>query len=337
MSKPLVALPALIADVGGTNARFSLVDETGEMSPPISCAVASHRDVADAIADFVLPALPVKPRSFVPALATAIKGESIKLTHAHWTFTPRDLIARFGFDDVILLNDFEALALALPSLTPDALKPIGTPRPPANGPKLVVGAGTGFGVGALMPAGDAWLPISTEGGHLTYGPATERDFAIWPHLPRTVGRTEVEAVLAGKGIVNLYTAIATTDGVPVEALGVGEIVDRARAGTDPVAAEAIRLFTAHTGRQTGDMALLYLPLGGVYIGGGVVARLGDLFDDWTFRSAFDDKEPFRKLMESIGTSIIVHPCPALVGIAALVTEPQRYLVDLTGRHWTRSD
>ena len=332
----LVALPALIADIGGTNARFALIEPDGRIGEALKFQIAEYPDFADAVTDRVLPTLAVRPRSMVLALAANLEGESAKLTHGHWTFTPRHLLTEFDLEDVVLLNDFEALALALPNLPASGLRALGDRKSGGRGPKLVVGAGTGVGVGALVPVGDAWVPVTTEGGHIDFGAAHAGDFEVWRNLPSKVSRITTETVIAGSGIENLYLAVSAVNGRDAARLSVTEIVAAARSGDDPIANEAIRLFSRHLGRFAGNMVLLYMSRGGVFIGGGVVGRLAELFDEKVFREAFCDKDPFRSMLSAIPTELITHPTPAFLGIAALVAAPTRYLVDLSGRHWRRS-
>lgn len=332
----LVPLPALAADIGGTNARFALVGSDGQVGKPIIFPIAEYPDIATALAQRILPSLTDRPLSIVFALAANIEGEQAKLTHGHWTVTPRELLTAFDLQDVVLLNDFEALALALPAFPADNLTPIGERKKDVRGPKVVLGAGTGLGVGALIPVGDAWLPVTTEGGHIDFGAVHPRDFEVWKNLPSPLGRVTTETVLAGAGIANLYLSLSAINGRDPGTVDVREVVSAARAGTDAAASEALELFARHLGRFAGDMALLYMARGGVYLGGGVVGRLGDLFDQTAFQRAFCDKTPFSAMLQAIPIHVINHPTPALLGIASLITQPARYLVDLTGRHWRKA-
>ena len=325
-------LPALIADIGGTNARIAWIDRHGLTSDPVIFQIADYPSFDDAIADRVLPFAPESPKSMVLALAANINGEEAKLTRGHWTFAPRSLIGAYDLREVILLNDFEALALSLPSLPADGVRALGPPGAGDVGPKLAVGAGTGLGIAALIPVGDAWLPVRSEGGHVDFGPSSERDYELWPHLSDDGTRIDAESVLAGTGIERLYAAIMSCEGKPTISMSVGEIV-AAAAGADAAAAEAIRLFTRHLGRYAGDLALLFLARGGVYVGGGVVGRLERLFDSEVFRTSFVDKAPFGSMLGSIPTSLITHPTPAFIGISALIADPKRFLLDLSDRHW----
>ena len=212
MTKPLVPLPALIADIGGTNSRFALLTEDGTLTDLLTFPIAEGSDFTAAVAERVIPAFASRPRSAVLALAGMIGGERVKIVNGGWYVEPRRLLETIGLDDVVLINDFEALALALPAFQDDALVPIGNGGFAPDEAKLVIGPGTGLGIAALIPVGDRWLPVATEGGHMDFGPAHPREFEIWPFLSPTGARVQVETVLSGPGIENLYRAIATVEG-----------------------------------------------------------------------------------------------------------------------------
>jgi glucokinase len=327
--------PTLIADIGGTNARFALVGPGGAaLGNPVAVAVANYRDFETALRDAVLPALEQRPRSAALAVAAVIDGDRAHLTNGTWTIEPRRLVLAHGLDQVCLLNDFEALALSVPHLRDEMLLPIGGGICLSGAPKLVIGAGTGLGVAALVSVEGRWLPMATEAGHVDFGPTDRRDFEIWPHLLRSGGdRISAEMLLSGSGIERLYVAVARSGGAVDRSLSAPEIVDRAAARSDPAAAEAVDLFCGYLGRFAGSMALVFLARGGVYIGGGIAPRIAERLESGGFRTAFEDKHPFAAFVASIGTSLITHPEPALLGLARLVADPSRYLIDLAKRTW----
>lgn len=331
--KPLVPLPALIADIGGTNARFATVDSNGALSETVAFPVADHTDLGQALTGRVMPALFGRPQSAVLALAATIQGDRAELTNGPWTIEPRQLIDHFGLSEVVLLNDFEALAMALPNLPEDATLPIGAGRRVASEPKLVIGAGTGLGAAALVRSGTQWLPLPSEGGHVEFGPVTSGDAAIWEHIRRSDERISAEAILSGAGIERLYRALADGAGLAAEPLVSADIVTRGIAAHDTTAGDTLGLFTAYLGRYAGDLALIYLARGGVYVAGGIAPRMSEIFTKGPFREAFVDKPPFQALMTSIPTWLITHPAPALLGLTDFINRPSGYAIDLTGRHW----
>ena len=326
--------PVLIADIGGTNARFALVDAAGNLSRPVHCPVDDYPSLEHSLTERVLPAFGTAPRSAAMAVAAALDGDKIPLTNAPWIIEPPNLIASLGFDEVQLFNDFEAQALALPQFSSTDFAPIGGGVGEPNQPKLVVGAGTGLGVSALMPFEGRLLPVGTEGGHITFGPIDQRDFEVWPALAGG-GRITAERIVSGPGIERLYRAIAKTDGADRGSLSAADIADLAERGSDPIAVETIERFTTYLGRFAGDMALVFLARGGVYIGGGIAPKLRRFFEEGGFRRAFEDKQPFGSLVASIPTSIVIAPEPALLGLASFVRDPDRFAIDLSSRSWRR--
>ncbi len=333
---PLAPLPALIADIGGTNARFAIVDETGRLGGTVTIATADFPTLEEAIRlrllpDFLASGHP-PPRSAVLALAGPIRGEAIRLTNCPWVVMPKRLIGEIGLGEVILLNDFEALSLSLPGLSAAELEPVGGGRSVANGTRLVLGPGTGLGAAALLSIDGRWRPLPGEGGHMDLAPRTERDHAIWPHI-QPPGRVSGEALLCGSGLVRLYRAVARTDGISPRFERPSEITAAATLDADREAVEALHLFAAYLGRYAGNLALVFLPTGGVYLGGGITARIAPFLRSPAFRENFADKAPHRAILEDIATAIITHANPALAGLADFVRAPERFSVPLDGKRW----
>ena len=330
-----VPFPVLIGDLGGTNARFAIVpdaDSPIEELPIVHTASFPTMDEAIAQAVFAKTAHP--PRSAVIAIAGAIRTERIAFTNAKWVVEPRKLIERFGFRDFIVLNDFEALSLALPEFTDADLDPLGGGERAEFGTRVVVGPGTGLGVGALLHARGTWIPVPSEGGHIDFGPATARDLAIWPHLKPVHGdRISAETVMSGQGLLNVYGAVVAADGKPRAFETPAAITEAALAGSDPSAVEAVELFATYLGRLAGDLALMFLARGGVCLAGGISPHIAPVLKAGGFRAAFEAKEPHRALLQGIPTSIITHATPAFVGLAAFARHQERFGVNLDGRHW----
>lgn len=327
------AFPVLVADIGGTNARFALV-ETPEsdfvLLPQI--ATASTKGVAEAIERAAFAGETPRPKTAIMAIAGPIAGDRVPLTNCPWVIEPKALIDAFGFENVVLVNDFEAQALALPALGEADLAQIGGGSAQTAATKAVIGPGTGLGVGVLVHALDHWIPIPGEGGHVTLGPDTVREAAIWPHLETIEGRVSGETILSGPGLERLHRAILTTDGRPPVAASAAEISAAAAAG-DPVAVEVLEIFASALGRLAGDLALTVLPRGGVHLGGGIPPRLLPALSSGRFRAAFEAKAPHRALVSSISTRVVIHPRPALVGLSAYARRPDLFAVDLGGRIW----
>jgi glucokinase len=326
--------PVLIGDIGGTNARFALIEDARsapERLPDV--ATADYASIDDAIETSVLAKGGTRPKSAVLALAGPIRGDRVPLTNCDWVVEPKKIVARFGLAEMILLNDFEAQSLSLPDLGPGDLDPIGDGRAAPDRARVVLGPGTGLGAAALIHANGVWIPVPGEGGHVDLGPATSRDYAIWPHLERVEGRVSAEALLSGGGIVRLYRGVAAADGAKPRLTTPADITTAGLAGTDAQAAETLGLFSTYLGRFAGDLAMVFMAYGGVYLAGGIPARIAPALKEGAFREAFVAKEPHRELLEKMLTAIVIKSDAALAGIAAFARAPGRFGVELAGRRW----
>lgn len=329
------AFPVLVADIGGTNARFALVEAPG--SPPIDLGHTLARDHVDpvaAIRDHAAAGMARRPKTAVMAIAALIEGDRVAFTNSDWVLEPKRLIAELGFDDVVLINDFEAQGLALPSLGEADVVRLGGGEERDGATKLVVGPGTGLGVGVLVHSQGRWIPVPGEGGHVTLAPSGARERAVVDLIGRDVGRVTAEHLLSGGGLVRLHRALRALDGGPVEAPAPAEVTAAAFAGA-PTAVEVMEIFAAILGRFAGDMALITLPHGGVHIAGGIPPRILPFLADGRFRAAFEDKAPYREMMAGFSTRVVTHPRPAFLGLAAYASTPELYAVDLDGRRWRR--
>lgn len=331
-----LAFPVLIGDIGGTNARFALIpDRNSPIETFPSVATADFPDIEAAVEASVLFKTKLRPRSAVIDLAGPIVGDAVPLTNAHWVLRPPQIMARLGVEDVILLNDFEALAIALTALEPADVTPIGGDAPIETGAKVVLGPGTGLGVGGLVNAAGLWVPVPGEGGHVAIGPSEPDEFALWKHIEPEDGRISAEVLLAGRGIVGLYRAVAATDGVRPKFSDPADVTKAALAGSDPQAVRTIDLYSRFLGRVAGDMALVFMARGGVYIGGGIPPRILPFLTRGEFRRAFEAKAPHAALMGTIPAFVITRENPALAGLAAFARMPETFGVNLSGRRWRK--
>jgi glucokinase len=328
--------PVLIADIGGTNTRFAIVPDRN--AAPIgfpTVKTGSFAAIDDAIRETVLVSSAERPRAAVFALAGPIHSDKVPLTNSTWVVEPASVVKSAGLSELVLLNDFEALAMALPALKPGDTDPIGGGRMREEGAKLVVGPGTGFGAAGMLRVSDLIVPVPGEGGHIGLCPQTDRDDAVFAQLEKMGGgrRISAEWVVSGPGLIRLYRAIAATEGGIAKLARASEISAAGLNGTDPYAVEAIRLFATYLGRTAGDLALVFMATGGIYLAGGVSRLLAGFLKDSDFRAAFNDKWPHRALMESMATVVITHHAPALIGLGEFVRAPQRFGVSLAGRRW----
>lgn len=331
---PSVSFPALIADIGGTNARFQLVDAGGPMGDVCELVTADFDTMEDAMAA-ALPQ-PDIACSAVVAAAGPITASGLKLTNCHWNIETSRFFEATRMDELILFNDFEAQALALPFLQADdfhGLNPKALDNERAT--KAVLGPGTGLGVGMLVRSGAGFTTVAGEGGHVDLGPRTQREAEIWPHLDRIDGRISGEQVLCGRGMANLYRAICAADGVAPALEEPSDISAAGLAGTDPQAVETLHIFAVCLGRVAGDLALTSFSKGGVFLGGGIARRLLPIIDEGGLLEAFLDKAPHGEVLGGMKLAVVTCPQPALLGLSGFARAAAPFAVDLEGRHWKR--
>ncbi len=333
-SEDSLSFPVLVGDIGGTNARFSIIiDANAEPKQFPVIQTADFATIDQAIQEGVLDKTSVQPRSAILAVAGPIRGDEIPLTNCAWVVRPKGMVADLGIDDVVVINDFEAQALAVASLSDNDRIKIGGGEESITGSKVVLGPGTGLGVAGLVHAQHSWIPVPGEGGHIDVGPRSDRDFEIFPHLERIEGRISAEQLLCGRGLVNIYKAICAADGTkPVFSEPAG-ISTAALNETDKSASEAVGLFVTFLGRVAGDMALIFMARGGVYLAGGISQKILPALQRPEFRQAFEDKAPHSEMLKAIPTYVMTHPLAALAGLAAFARMPGRFGVETEGRHW----
>jgi glucokinase len=328
--------PILIGDIGGTNARFSLLtDANAEAKPFAIVQTARFATIDEAIQEVVLDKTSVQPRAAILAIAGPINGDEIPLTNCPWVVRPNYMLANLGFEDVMVVNDFEAQALAVASLGDEHQIQIGGGKELAGHSKVVLGPGTGLGVAGLVHALDAWIPVPGEGGHVDLGPRTDRDLQIFPHIERIEGRVSAEQILCGRGLAGLYHAICTADGITPRYSDPADVSEHGLSGADPQAAETLTLFATYLGRVAGDMACTFMARGGVYLAGGIPQKILPALEGPEFREAFEDKAPHNALMSTIPTFVVTHPLAALAGLAAYACQPSRFGVATEGRRWRK--
>jgi glucokinase len=312
----------LVADVGGTHARFARLDAVGAPERMRALAAADFAGLEAAVRAYAAleGIAPGELRSAAVAVAGPVLGDEIELTNVGWRFSTAAARVALGLDRLRILNDFEALALALPALRSGDLRTVrpGTTAPRA--PRALIGPGTGLGVAGLAWTGAHWMALPGEGGHRDLAAATEREWRVVERLAERFGHVSAERALSGPGLVWIYEAICGLDGLAAESLEPAEVTNRARGGGSPPAAEALRLFVGWLGAVAGDLALTLGARGGVYLAGGILERMGDAFDVETFVRRFLAKGRFRSWLEPLPVFLLRHPHPALLGAAAALAD-----------------
>lgn len=314
---------ALVGDIGGTNARFALVQVGGvrpEAVEVLPCADYANLDVA--IADYLERTGVGSVSEACLAVASPVRGSQVRMTNNHWRFDINETKAQFGWHAFKVINDFTAMALGVPHVTSDKLVHVCGGAGDSTRPRLVLGPGTGLGVSGLVPISQGWAPLMTEGGHVDFAPTDETEVAILNILRSRFGRVSVERILSGQGLLSLYQAHAEIQGVAAPLDSPEKITAAATEHTDPLARLALRHFCEILGRVAGNAALTVGSLGGVYLCGGIIPRFIEFFLESPFQAGFEDKGRMRPLMEFTPVFIVTEAYTGLLGAAEALNNPE---------------
>ena len=319
MAESTASTSRLLADIGGTNARFAWQNAAGAPITDVRVLPGAQYPTLQAAMHAYLDGLGRgAPASVAIAIANPITGDMVRMTNHDWAFSQSAVKAEFGLRNLRLLNDFTALALALPDLPADELRQVGGGEAVPGVAMGLVGAGTGLGVSGLLPDGvGGWVPLEGEGGHVTLPATTARERTVMDGLIRRYGHASAERVCCGQGLVDTCAILCEADGVTTQGLDSAKAVSEAalQAG-HPQALETLNLFCAMLGSVAGNLALTLGARGGVYVGGGIVPRLGAWFDTSPFRARFEQKGRFTGLLQGMPVWIITsEQSPALLGAA----------------------
>lgn len=318
--------PLLVADVGGTFGRFALAQGGRRPRQVLTLARASAGDLPDLCAQ-ALRQLHGPVVGAAIAVAAPVSGGRAHMTNVDWDVDETALAEALSLERVLLINDFAALALSLPAVEPGDLLslPPGYAAPAGNAPRVVFGPGTGLGVAALFfhPDGSA-LPIASEGGHISFAPASRFEESVCEHAAARFDRVSWERVLSGPGL-ELIDEVSRREfgepgGGPAGPRTTPQIIDAARAGTCPAAAHSVACFAGLLGSFGGDLALMFRASGGVAIGGGIAARIAPLISLTGVRERFSRKGRFSVWLEALPLSILLNPNAAFAGAAYAFAE-----------------
>ncbi len=322
--------PWLLADIGGTNARFGWLDEGAHsVSHVVTLPCAAYAGPVDAVRAYLAQLAPLlggrwhPPRAGAFAVATAVGEDRIAFTNSGWAFSRRQSQAELGLEQLLLLNDFEALALSLPRLSAAQTRAIGQTPQPQRGTLAVIGPGTGLGVAGLVPTPHGWVAVPGEGGHASLSAADDFEAALLAAVRLEHAHVSAERLLSGIGLPVLHAAVAAVLGQPAAALAPEEIVERGLARSDLVCSRSLDSFCALLGSFAGNVALVLGARGGVYIGGGIVPRLGERFFESRFRERFEAKGRLKPYLQAIPTALITDTLAALSGAAQALEQHER--------------
>lgn len=314
----------VVADVGGTNARFGVIDADGSRYScrnTLSYACSEFSKFEDMLAAY-LHTLPERPGFACLALAAPIKRNFGRLTNVGFTVNGARIESLFGFKRVMLINDLAALAASVLHLADDQ-RLLVQKGESTVAPVSVLAAGTGFGAALLTPCNDFWMLTATEAGHKTFGPVDDLDFEIVANLRRSTSHVSVETMLSGAGLERLYRALIEVRGEHFEPLSADEISSRARHVADSRCVEALTVFFSILGSVAGDMALAHGAFGGVYLGGGVVTKNAPFIQGSRFSARFSAKGPMTEVVKNIPVHIINSSYASLIGAGQWFTQQSR--------------
>ena len=325
-----LARPWLVADIGGTNARFGWLADGADHVSDVATLAGSDFSGPAAAARAYLAQLSARlgggfqpPRAAAFAVAAAVGADQIALTNSGWRFSRQATQHDLGLAELVVLNDFEALALALPRLKPGQVRPIGPCLPPAVGALAVIGPGTGLGVAGIVSTAHGWVPVPGEGGHASLSAADAFESALLAVVRQQHAHVSAERLLSGIGLPLLHQAVAAVLGQPATALSAQDIFERGLARQDVLCERTLDAFCALLGSFAGNVALVLGARGGVYIGGGIVPRLGERFFESQFRERFEAKGRFLDYLRAIPTALITDTLIALTGAAVALEQHGR--------------
>jgi glucokinase len=309
--------PRLLADVGGTNARFAIETAPRQFDAVAVLPCSGYPSLGAAasayLASGAVSAHAPDIRHAAIAIANPVDGDAVSMTNHTWSFSTAALREELDLSTLLVVNDFTALAMALPHLRPSQRIRVGGGVELAGRTIGLIGPGTGLGVSGIVPVEGGWAPLASEGGHASFAPADETEIAIMQQLWRQFGHASNERLLSGPGLELIYRVIAG------RVLGAAEITERALAA-DADCLRTVNCFCGVLGSVAGNVALTVGATGGMYIGGGIVPRLGALFADSPFRARFEAKGRLQPYLEKIPTFLITEQYPAFLGVSAMLSE-----------------
>lgn len=305
--------PRLVADIGGTNARFALetAHQVFERTEVLPCN--DYNTIVDAVKEYLNRVGNPAIRYASVAIANPIVGDWVQMTNHHWAFSIEAARQALGLDKLLFINDFTAQALAVTRAAPEDLVQVGGGRGVENAPKAVIGPGTGLGVSGLIHSPAGWVALAGEGGHTSFAPFDDTEILIWRYAQAQFGHVSAERLLSGAGLVLIYQALSAQAGIQAPDIGPADITAQALNGTSPLARQTLDTFCAILGTAASNLALTLGARGGVYLCGGIIPRFTDYFRHSPFRSRFEDKGRFSAYLADIPVYIVLSSHPGIQG------------------------
>ncbi len=322
--------PRLLADIGGTNARFGL---------ELSCDMIEHirvlscndyESIIDAIMAYLLQIGEPKIEYAAFAIAKPITNDYMQMTNHHWTFSIETIKQALGLKELILINDFTAQAYSITKINAQDLVQVGGTLGEKYATKAVLGPGTGLGVSGLIPCDDHYIALSGEGGHVSFSPFDDTEVMIWQYAKNKFGHVSAERFLSGAGLVLIYEALAKKDGAKIAEMTPQLISKQALIDKSPLCSLTLDIFCAMLGTVSANLALTLGARGGVYLCGGIIPQFIDYFKKSPFRTRFEDKGRFKAYLAAIPVYVVIARYSGINGVAIALNN---YLQKNKGKAW----
>jgi glucokinase len=307
----------LVADIGGTHSRCALVID-GRPGPAHVVRNDQHPDIASMLREAIQALAPAGVTHAALAIAAPVRGDDVHMTNRGWRFSVEGLRTELGLQRLDVINDFTAIALALPHLTTNERVAIGGGAPLSGAAVAVLGPGTGLGVSALIPCEGDWAAVSGEGGHVTLPAADEFESRIIARAHARYEHVSAERLVSGPGLFLLHELIAEELGAKELARTPEEVSARAARG-DALARRTLDTFFSLLATVAADVALTFGALGGVYLAGGILPSLRAELLASPFRARFESKGRYREYLGEIPTCLVIADQPGLIGLAGMVS------------------
>jgi glucokinase len=315
--------PRLLADIGATHARFTLETAPGVLRQAAVLRCDDYSGIVALLNAYLSEQKGERITHAAFAMANPVSGDLVRMTNRDWQFSTDEVRRTMGWSTLAIVNDFTALAMALPGLQANDVLQVGGGKAQAHAVAGVLGAGTGLGVSGVIPTADGFVTLGSEGGHVNFAPSDEREFAIlqyawreWPHVSN-------ERILSGRGMELVYRALAERNGVRAPSRTAAQIVACALDERDALCLEVLECFAGMLGGAAANLALTLGAFGGIFIGGGIVPRIAQWFANSPFRARFEAKGRFTDYLAAIPTYVILTPNPALRGVSTILSEHLR--------------
>jgi glucokinase len=312
-----------VADIGATHARLALETAPGVFNHVVVLRCEDFDGIVPLLRFYLADQAGAPLHHAALAVAYPVNGDRVRMTNRAWEFSTDAVRRELGLSTLLIVNDFTALAMAIPGMSSDDLMQVGAGRAQAGAVIGVLGPGTGLGVSGVIPTVDGFVTLGSEGGHVNFAPADEREFAILQYAWREWQHVSNERLISGPGLELIHRALAQRNGVQASLRSAARIVSGALEEQDALCLEALECFSGMLGGAAANLAVTLGAFGGVYIGGGIVPRMGEWFLRSPFRGRFEAKGRFSDYLSDIPTYVITTPNPALRGVSAILSEHLR--------------